>query len=81
MDGRPLTMDEAAEYLGISYRTSWGWIQVYPDFPVAKLSKRNWRVPKDRLDAWLVSRIGKEPASQTTTVRVTGGRRWTVDDL
>lgn len=67
-DGPALSLQGAADYLGVSRSTVYEYCQVYADFPVVKLSRRTWRIPVDQLEAWLASRIGLAPANQTRTI-------------
>lgn len=78
---RTLTMEEVADRLGVSCTSVCRYARLYPDFPVVKLTRQTWRVPEDRLEAWLASRIGQEPTPQTVTEGVRRQSPLTLDDL
>lgn len=58
---RVLTIAQAAEILGVSKSTLWEYAQAYPDFPIAALGGKTYRIREDLLLDWIGSRVGKKP--------------------
>ena len=74
---RVLSIKDAAQVLGVSTSTLWEWARIYPDFPVAALSGKTFRIREDLLLDWVGSRVGKEPLqlSEGVTTRERRHRR------
>lgn len=49
-----ISIEEAAEYLGVSVITIRGWIKKKPDFPAYKIGKL-WKFKRTELDEWVSS--------------------------
>ncbi|ADB13606.1 helix-turn-helix domain-containing protein [Gardnerella swidsinskii] len=49
-----ISIDEAAEYLGIKTVTLRTWIRKKPDMPVYKIGKL-WKFKRSELDKWIAS--------------------------
>ena len=49
-----ISIEEAAEYLGVSVITIRGWIKTKEDFPAYKIGKL-WKFKKKALDKWVSS--------------------------
>lgn len=62
---RVLTMAQVAEIMGVSKSTAWEYAQAYPDFPIAALGGKTYRVREDLLLDWIGSRVGKKPMQRS----------------
>ena len=49
-----ISIDEAAEYLGIKTVTLRNWIKKKPDLPVHRIGKL-WKFKRSELDEWIAS--------------------------
>ena len=49
-----ISIDEAAEYLGIKTVTLRNWIKKNPEIPAHKIGKL-WKFKRSELDAWIAS--------------------------
>lgn len=50
-----LTIEETAEYLRVPVNQAYKLVRC-EDFPAFKIGK-HWRIPKDKLDAWIDTQI------------------------
>jgi excisionase family DNA binding protein len=63
MDDRWLSVDEIADYLGISKDTVYTWI-TSREMPAHRVG-RLWKFKKDEVDAWVTSGDAAEPQPAT----------------
>jgi excisionase family DNA binding protein len=63
MDDRWLSVDEIADYLGISKDTVYTWI-TSREMPAHRVG-RLWKFKKDEVDAWVTSGDAAEPQPTT----------------
>lgn len=54
IDENYISIDEAAEYLGIKTVTLRNWIKKKPDIPVYRIGKF-WKFKRSELDKWITS--------------------------
>ena len=54
VDDKYISIDEAAEYLGIKTVTLRTWIKVKPNLPAYKIGKL-WKFKRTELDEWIQS--------------------------
>ena len=54
LDENYISIEEAAEYLGIKVVTLRTWIKIKPELPAHKIGKQ-WKFKKAELDEWVKS--------------------------
>lgn len=78
--GKYLTVEQAAERLGVSKRTAYEYAQK-GIIPSVRLTPRTMRIPSDLLDDWLAAKAMERVATEAKTVAtVTAQRRATAPD-
>jgi len=62
---RPLTPVEAAEYLGLDYKTITRWARqgYLPAHPLGEGKRKFWRFHKHEIDAWLAEKTNQAEAA------------------
>ena len=69
---RYLTLQEVAARLGVSKSTAYEWAH-RPDFPVSRITRRNYRVPEDALEQWLNAQLPEMARRNTTASPAVNG--------
>ncbi len=54
MEDKYISIDEAADYLGIKTVTLRNWIKMKPDLPAHRIGKL-WKFKRTELDVWIQS--------------------------